>query len=167
MKRIFHKLSCASSRTRFSNTRQLTQHITSRSQEQEGRRRRRSGEYGDACLRLHTDRAGERVRRTQSGQNQTAQNNPYTALKAGEHAPLPCPYVGVSTHPIFSRPPPPPSLRPPALYSALSSVKINSVPTPSVLITLMFWLWALMISLTMERPSPVPFRSFPREASIL
>ena len=29
-------------------------------------------------------------------------------------------------------------------------VKINSVPTPSVLITLIFWLWALMISFTIE-----------------
>ena len=46
-------------------------------------------------------------------------------------------------------------------------VKINSVPTPSVLITLIFWLWALMISFTIESPRPVPFRSFPLEESIL
>ena len=53
------------------------------------------------------------------------------------------------------------------IYFAFSRVKINSVPTPSVLITLMFWWCAEMISFTMERPSPVPFRSFPREESIL
>ncbi len=64
--------------------------------------------------------------------------------------------------------PPRVSLFPPSPpYSALSRVKMNSVPTPSVLITLMFWLWALIISLTIDSPSPVPLRSFPREASIL
>ena len=45
-------------------------------------------------------------------------------------------------------------------------VKINSVPTPSVLITLIFCLWALMISFTIESPRPVPFRSFPLEESL-
>ena len=47
-----------------------------------------------------------------------------------------------------------------------ASVKINSEPTPSVLTTLMFCLWVAMISFTMERPRPVPFRSLPRETSI-
>lgn len=42
-------------------------------------------------------------------------------------------------------------------YRAFSRVKINSVPIPSVLITLIFWSWAWMISLTIERPRPVPF----------
>ena len=70
---------------------------------------------------------------------------------------------GVSTHSI-----PAPRLPLPSVpHSALSRVKMNSVPTPSVLITLMFWLWALIISLTIDSPSPVPLRSFPREASIL
>ena len=47
------------------------------------------------------------------------------------------------------------------------SVKINSVPTPSVLITLMFSLWDWIISFVMESPNPVPFLSFPRERSVL
>ena len=79
------------------------------------------------------------------------------------HCPLCCPSVVASTHSI-----PAPRLPLPSVpHSALSRVKMNSVPTPSVLITLMFWLWALMISLTIDSPSPVPLRSFPREASIL
>ena len=129
------------------------------------------GEYGDAVLAT-TD--GQRRRSCPTGSERTkpsALDWPLAALKAGEHDLLRCPDVGVSTHPIFPRPrrlllpsgPPPLA----AHHSALSRVKMNSVPTPSVLITLMFWLWALMISLTMESPSPVPLRSFPREESIL
>ena len=51
--------------------------------------------------------------------------------------------------------------------STFSSVNINSVPSPSVLITLIFSLWARMISLVMESPRPVPFLSLPRERSVL
>ena len=51
--------------------------------------------------------------------------------------------------------------------SGWGRVKINSVPTPSVLMTLIFSLWAWMISFTMARPRPVPFLSLPREASVL
>ena len=50
---------------------------------------------------------------------------------------------------------------------AFSRVKINSVPTSGVLITLIFCPWAWMISFTMDSPRPVPLRSFPREASVL
>ena len=121
------------------------------------------------CLRLHTDRTGRSVRKAQSGHENSAGEIMTPALKAGEHCVPFCPYVGVSTHSIHPAPPCPPlSLRPCFLpYSALSRVKMNSVPTPSVLMTLIFWLWALMISFTMESPRPVPLRSFPREASIL
>ena len=49
------------------------------------------------------------------------------------------------------------------LRSGVASVKINSVPTPSVLMTLIFWLCARMISRTMDKPSPMPFLSLPRE----
>ena len=51
--------------------------------------------------------------------------------------------------------------------SGWGRVKINSVPTPSVLITSIFSPWAWMISFTMERPRPVPFLSLPRERSVL
>ena len=60
---------------------------------------------------------------------------------------------------IFHRP----SLRCGLLRSGVASVKINSVPTPSVLMTLIFWLCARMISRTMDKPSPMPFLSLPRE----
>ena len=46
-------------------------------------------------------------------------------------------------------------------------VNINSVPTPSVLMTLIFSPCAWIISFTMERPRPVPRLSFPRERSLL
>ncbi len=42
-------------------------------------------------------------------------------------------------------------------FTARGRVKMNSEPTPAVLITSMFSPWAWMISFTMERPSPVPF----------
>ena len=51
--------------------------------------------------------------------------------------------------------------------SDLGSEKINSVPTPSVLITLIFSPWDWMISFVMDRPRPVPFLSFPRDRSDL
>ena len=44
---------------------------------------------------------------------------------------------------------------------------MNSEPTPSVDIRLMFSPWAWMISLVIERPNPVPFLSLPLEASVL
>ena len=47
------------------------------------------------------------------------------------------------------------------------SVNINSVPTPSVLITFIFSPCACTISLTIDRPSPVPRLSFPRDKSLL
>ena len=46
-------------------------------------------------------------------------------------------------------------------------VKMNSVPTPSVEITLMFSWWAFIISFVIERPRPVPFLSLPRHKSVL
>lgn len=46
-------------------------------------------------------------------------------------------------------------------------VNVNSVPAPSVLVTLIFSLWAVMISFVMDNPSPVPFLSFPLERSVL
>ena len=52
-------------------------------------------------------------------------------------------------------------------FTARGRVKMNSEPTPAVLITSMFSPWAWMISFTMERPSPVPFLSFPLERSDL
>ena len=51
--------------------------------------------------------------------------------------------------------------------SAIGRENMNSVPTPSVEMTLMCSSWALIISLVMERPSPVPFLSLPRERSVL
>ena len=115
------------------------------------------------CLRLHTDRTGRSVRKAQSGHENSAGEIMTPALKAGEHCVPFCPYVGVSTHSIH--PAPPARLFLSVLFSALFrlvEVKMNSVPTPSVLMTLIFWLWALMISFTMESPRPVPLRSFPR-----
>ena len=53
------------------------------------------------------------------------------------------------------------------LSFALESVNMNSVPTPSVLMTLIFSLCVLRISLTIESPSPVPFLSLPRDKSDL
>ncbi len=47
------------------------------------------------------------------------------------------------------------------------SEKINSLPAPSVLMTLIFSPWQLMISFTMDSPSPVPFLSLPRDRSDL
>ena len=44
---------------------------------------------------------------------------------------------------------------------------MDSLPAPSVLITLMCSSWLLMISFTMESPSPVPFLSLPRDMSDL
>ena len=52
-------------------------------------------------------------------------------------------------------------------YEALCSVKVNSLPTPSVLTTLIFSPCACMISFTIARPRPVPFLSFPLERSVL
>ena len=52
-------------------------------------------------------------------------------------------------------------------YSDLGSVKVNSVPTPCVLTTVIFSLCAVIISFTMERPNPVPFLSLPRKRSVL
>ena len=45
--------------------------------------------------------------------------------------------------------------------------KMNSLPTPGVLTTLMCSPWALTISLTMDNPRPVPFLSLPRDRSDL
>ena len=45
--------------------------------------------------------------------------------------------------------------------------KMNSVPSPSVLMTLMFSLCAWMISLVMERPRPVPFFILAADRSVL
>ena len=53
------------------------------------------------------------------------------------------------------------------LFLLHGSVNVNSVPTPCVLTTLIFSPWAWMISLTIERPSPVPFLSFPLDGSLL
>ena len=53
------------------------------------------------------------------------------------------------------------------LSFALESVNMNSVPTPLVLMTLIFSLCVLRISLTIESPSPVPFLSLPRDKSDL
>ena len=50
-----------------------------------------------------------------------------------------------------------------SMILAFGREKTNSVPTPTVEMTLMFSPCALMISLTMARPSPVPFLSLPRE----
>ena len=49
----------------------------------------------------------------------------------------------------------------------MGKVNINSVPTPSVLITSIFSLCAWRISFTMERPSPEPFLSRPLDESDL
>ena len=54
-----------------------------------------------------------------------------------------------------------------AFYSCYGSENMNSVPTPSVLITFMFSPWFSIISFVIESPSPVPFLSFPRERSVL
>ena len=45
-------------------------------------------------------------------------------------------------------------------------VKMNSVPTFSVLMTLMVWPWAEMISLTIERPGRF-LSGVPRDSSLL
>ena len=52
-------------------------------------------------------------------------------------------------------------------FVAFGNVKINSDPTPWVLITSMFSPCAWMISFTIASPSPVPFLSFPLERSDL
>ena len=51
--------------------------------------------------------------------------------------------------------------------SALLKEKMNSVPTPSVLTTLICSSCAWIISFTMESPSPVPFLSLPLDRSDL
>ena len=54
-----------------------------------------------------------------------------------------------------------------SLYFVFGKENVNSVPTPSVLVRLIFSLCALIISFTIESPSPVPFLSLPLELSIL
>ena len=51
--------------------------------------------------------------------------------------------------------------------SDIGRVKMNSVPTSVVLATVIFSSCALIISLTMDKPRPVPFLSLPREESVL
>lgn len=52
-------------------------------------------------------------------------------------------------------------------YLLKASVKINSVPTPTVLTTSIVSLCACKISLVIESPRPEPFLSRPRDASDL